>query len=223
MAAYLLETAPRAADGTLYHTLNAPEIWVDSMYMAPPFLAAAGHHEEAVRQLDGMGQRLWNAERRLHSHRWHEGRQQFVTAKAWGVGNGWAMAGLARVVDAVPECLAPDRERLARRAKETLDGCLAHLRPDGLFHNVIDDPDTFVETNLSQMAAYTVFRGVRSGWLPRSYLPRALEMREAAHGKVDARGYVQGVCGAPFFDAPGRATEGQAFFLLMEAAHARLS
>jgi unsaturated rhamnogalacturonyl hydrolase len=223
MAAYLLETAPRAADGTLYHTLNAPEIWVDSMYMAPPFLAAAGHHEEAVRQLDGMGQRLWNAERRLYSHRWHEGRQEFVTAKAWGVGNGWAMAGLARVVDAVPERLAPDRERLARRAKETLDGCLAHLRPDGLFHNVIDDPDTFVETNLSQMAAYTVFRGVRSGWLPRSYLPRALEMREAAHGKVDARGYVQGVCGAPFFDAPGRATEGQAFFLLMEAAHARLS
>jgi hypothetical protein len=47
-------------------------------------------------------------------------------------------------------------------------------------------------------------------------------MRKAAHGKVDERGYVQGVCGAPFFDAPGRATEGQAFFLLMEAAHARL-
>ena len=223
MAAYLLETAPRAADGTLYHTLNAPEIWVDSMYMAPPFLAAAGHHEEAVRQLDGMGQRLWNAEKRLYSHRWHEDRREFVNAKAWGVGNGWAMAGLARVVDALPERLAPDRERLARRAQETLDGCLAHLRPDGLFPNVVDEPDTFVETNLSQMAAYTIFRGVRSGWLPRSYLPRALAMRKAAHGKVDERGYVQGVCGAPFFDAPGRATEGQAFFLLMEAAHAELS
>ena len=48
-------------------------------------------------------------------------------------------------------------------------------------------------------------------------------MRRAAHGKVDERGYVQGVCGAPFFDSPGRATEGQAFFLLMEAAHAKLT
>lgn len=223
MAAYLLERAPRAADGTLHHTLNEPEIWVDSMYMAPPFLAVAGHHEEAVRQLDGMGRRLWNAEKKLYSHRWHEGRQEFVNSKAWGVGNGWAMAGLARVVDALPERLAPERERLAERARQTLDGCLAHLRPDGLFHNVVDEPDTFVETNLSQMAAYAIFSGVRSGWLPRSYLSRALEMRDAVHGKVDERGYVQGVCGAPFFDSPGRATEGQAFFLLMEAAHARLA
>jgi rhamnogalacturonyl hydrolase YesR len=222
MAGYLLEKAPRAADGTLYHTLNEPEIWVDSMYMAPPFLAAAGHHEEAVRQLDGLGQRLWNAEKQLYSHRWHEGRQEFVNAKAWGVGNGWAMAGLARVVDSLPEPLASERQRLALRATQTLEGCLAHLRPDGLFHNVIDEPDTFVETNLSQMAAYTIFRGVRSGWLDRRYLRPALEMRKAATGKVDERGYVQGVCGAPFFDAPGRATEGQAFFLLMEAAHANL-
>ena len=48
-------------------------------------------------------------------------------------------------------------------------------------------------------------------------------MRNAAHGKVDDRGYVQGVCGAPFFDSPGRATDGHANFLLMEAAHAKLT
>jgi hypothetical protein len=43
-------------------------------------------------------------------------------------------------------------------------------------------------------------------------------MRLAAHKEVDAYGYVQDVCGAPFFNAPGRATEGQAGYLLMEAA-----
>jgi hypothetical protein len=47
-------------------------------------------------------------------------------------------------------------------------------------------------------------------------------MRMAAHKKVDAFGLVQGVCGAPNFDHPGTATEGQAFFLLMEAAHNEL-
>jgi unsaturated rhamnogalacturonyl hydrolase len=191
------------------------------MYMAPPFLAAAGHHDEAIRQLDGMGKPLWNAEKGLYSHRWHDGRQEFINAKAWGVGNGWAMAGLARVIDALPERLAAQRERLGQRAKQVLEGCLAHLRSDALFHNVLDEPESFVETNLSQMAAYTIFRGIASGWLARSHLPVALEMRRAAHGKVDERGYVQGVCGAPFFNAPGRATEGQAFFLLMEAAHAK--
>ena len=38
------------------------------------------------------------------------------------------------------------------------------------------------------------------------------------HLEVDAYGLVQGVCGAPGFDHAGTAPEGQAFFLLMEAA-----
>ena len=45
------------------------------------------------------------------------------------------------------------------------------------------------------------------------------EQGVAAHAKVDAYGLVQGVCGAPRFDHSGRAPEGQAFFLLMEAAY----
>ena len=102
--------------------------------------------------------------------------------------------------------------------REIVDGCLAHLRPDGLFHDFVDKTDTFVEVNLSQMLAYTIYRGVAGGWLDRSYLDRADKMRAAAHAKVDKFGYVQDVCGAPNFNAPGRATEGQAFFLRMEAA-----
>ena len=48
-------------------------------------------------------------------------------------------------------------------------------------------------------------------------------MRQAVYQKVDQFGLVQGVCGAPNFDHPGTATEGQAFFLLMEAAYRDLS
>jgi hypothetical protein len=47
-------------------------------------------------------------------------------------------------------------------------------------------------------------------------------MRLAARAKVDADGFVQGVCGAPHFDQPGVSAEGQAFFLMMEAAAAKL-
>ncbi len=44
-------------------------------------------------------------------------------------------------------------------------------------------------------------------------------MRLAAHAQVDEYGFVQNVCGAPNFDRPGIATEGQAMFLLMETAY----
>jgi len=43
-------------------------------------------------------------------------------------------------------------------------------------------------------------------------------MRAAARAKCDRWGFVRGVCGAPNFDHPGVATEGQAFHILMEAA-----
>ena len=69
------------------------------------------------------------------------------------------------------------------------------------------------------MLAYSIFRGVQRGWLDESYLSHANRMRDAAHEKVDEFGLVQGVCGAPNFDRSGTATEGQAFFLLMEAAY----
>ena len=102
--------------------------------------------------------------------------------------------------------------------KELIDGCLAHQCPGGLFHNVVDDPNSFEETDLAQMLAYSIYESVRGGWLPRDYLAAADRMRSAARAKVDADGFVQGVCGAPNFSRPGISAEGQAFFLMMEAA-----
>ena len=219
MLDYLLHTAPRAEDGTLYHLVDQPQVWIDSLYMAPPFLAVAGHPAEAVHQIDGITRRLWQPEKRLFAAIWDEARG-LVRAEAWGVGNGWAAAGLARVIAAL--AAGPDRERLVALVTDLLDGCLAHQRADGRFHNVVDDPATFVETNLAQMLATTIYRGLGDGWLSAAYRPAADRMRAAAHAQVDADGWVRNVCGAPTFDHPGIAAEGQAFFLLMEAACAHL-
>ncbi len=67
--------------------------------------------------------------------------------------------------------------------------------------------------------AYSIYRGVKYGWFDELYLEYAHKMRKAAHDKVSQYGFVEGVCGAPLFKTPGRAAEGQAFFLLMEAAY----
>ena len=71
------------------------------------------------------------------------------------------------------------------------------------------------------MLVFAIFEGILGGWLPESYLARADRMRDAARAKMDAFGYVQGVCGAPGFDRPGTSTEGQAFCIMMEAAGSR--
>ena len=123
----------------------------------------------------------------------------------------------------LPRERSSERERLAGFVREMVDGCLAHQRADGLFHNVVDRPETFVETNLAQMLAFGVYEGISGGWLPRSYLACADRLRSAARAKMDAFGYLQGVCGAPNFDRPGIAAEGQAFCIMMEAAGGRIA
>lgn len=222
MLKYLLDKAPKTKSGIIYHILSAPEIWIDAMYMAPPFLAVAGHYKEAIKQIRGIRSYLWNVDNKLFSHRWNDEEKIFVNKDFWGVGNGWAAAGMWRVLKNLPSNMSSEKDELIHYIKDVIDGCLEHIRPDYLFYNVIDNKDTFVETNLSQMIAYTIFRGVKDKWLDKSYLDHAYKMRNAVYNKVDKYGYVQGVCGAPYFNKPGRATEGQAFFLLMEAAYKTL-
>jgi unsaturated rhamnogalacturonyl hydrolase len=220
MLLWLLHTDRRATDGTLYHRIDKRQIWVDSFYMAPPFLAVAGHPQEAMKQIEGFRKYLWSPEKRMYSHIWDDENRDFVRKQFWGVGNGWAAAGMARVIRTLRQRLPQEKKKLVGYLKELIDGCLTYLRPDGLFHDVIDDNSTFVETNAAQMISYSIYRGVEDGYLDNSYLNYACRMREAATRKVDQYGLVQGVCGSPNFDRPGTAPEGQAFFLLMEAAAA---
>ena len=222
LLAWIRNQAPRNAEGILYHVFGAPEMWSDGLNCAPPFLAAMGFHGEALAQIDGYRQRLWNPQKKLLAHIWDDGKRQFKDGNFWGGGNGWAAVGLARVLRTLPSERRQDRQRLAEFATEIVDGCIEHQRPDGLFHNVVDQPETFVETNLAQMLAFAVFEGVTAGWLPGSYLPHAERMRAAARLKMDADGYIQGACGAPNFDRPGNSTEAQSFCILMEAAGDRL-
>lgn len=219
---YVLVKAPGTKDGIIYHFTNTPQIWSDIMYMLPPFLAAAGKYEEAIKQIDGARACLWNSDKKLLSHMWDCEKQVFTRKDCWGVGNGWSAAGITRVIRALPESKHAQKKKLIGYVQEIIDGCLAYMREDGLFHNIVDNPQSFVETNLSQMLAYSIYRGVAGGWIDPGYKRKADTMRAAAHSKVDTLGLVQGVCGSPEFDHPGTATEGQVFFILMEVAHNEL-
>jgi len=218
MLEFLLVKAPRTPDGIIYHNYVENRIWVDAFYMAPPFLAVAGYPDEAIKQVLGYRRILLDRDRQLFYHIWDQDLQKFERKLFWGVGNGWAAAGMTRVLRSLPDSMKAQKAMISGYIKEVLDGCLKFQRNDGLFHDILDDPSSFVETNSAQMFAYTIFRGVKGGWLDKSYLPFGYKMRNAVHRKVDQFGLVQGVCGAPNFDRPGTATEGQAFFLLMEAA-----
>lgn len=219
---YMLKKANRDENGIVYHFTNLTQVWSDSNYMLPPYLAVSGEYAEAIRQIEGIREYLWDPEVRLFSHMWDCEKKEFARKDFWSVGNGWTAAGYSRVINALPENMKQEKEKLIGYLIELLDGCLPFMRSDGLFHNIIDDSNSFIETNLPQQLAYTIYKGIKGGWLDESYRKKADKMRAAALDKVDELGLVQGVCGSPEFNHAGTATEGQVFHILMETAYTEL-
>ena len=211
---WLTTGAPRAADGTLFHLLGGREVWADTVYMVVPFLALSGRADVAWQQIEGHRTRLCRDG--LYSAVWSEDGGRPRRAEHWGGGNGWVVAAVARTLRLVPDF--PDRDRLAAHAREVLDACLALRRDDGLFHDVLDDPSTFRETNAAQMFAYAALTGAADGWLPQAYADTARDLLAAATREIDRYGVVRGAAGSPGFDRPGASSEAQAFHLLALAA-----
>jgi len=215
---YCKNKAPRNAAGTVYHINNHREIWSDAIYMLPPFLAAYGNYDECLKQIRGYRTSLWNADKKLFSHIWSDDENRFTDVHFWGGGNGWAAAAFAIIYELLPANQQAYKTEIAGYLVELLEGLQANVRPDGLFNNNVGEADTFVETNLSQMTAFAIFKGVKTSAIDKKYLPFAKKLKEGALTKVDKYGYVQDAAGSPYFNSPGTSTEAQSFLLMMLAA-----
>jgi unsaturated rhamnogalacturonyl hydrolase len=209
----------KTPEGILFHT-QEPTKWMmsDANYMLPPFLAACGEYAEAIKQIDGWRHFLLDEKEKLYYHIYDYENQSFRREELWGTGNGWSAAGFCRVISMLPDTMPEEKKKLIGYTKDLIDGCLKYMNPDGTFHDVLNKPDTFIEVNLSQMLAYSIFKGTKAGFLGSEYLEKAELMRKAANDRVDEFGYIHDVCGCPSFDRSYYSPEAQAFYLLMEAA-----
>jgi len=222
MIAYLFETAPRTKEGFIHHSYHGPELWADSIYMAPPFLAYAGYPHEAYRQVKGIIDKLWIEDESLFAYRWNEEAQQISHPNLWGLANAHAISGMTKLIGHLPDQMSPEKEELKNYVRKHLAGCLKYVRDDYLFHNNINDPSTFVETSLAMRVADSIFKGINAGWLDADFLEKGLNIRNAVLQRVDNLGYVIGVPGPPSYSSAGWSSEGQAFFLMMEASYDKL-
>jgi len=86
----------------------------------------------------------------------------------------------------------------------------------GGFTDILDQPDSFAESETAAMIAYVIYRGAKENLLDDTYLYTADQIRSALHQKVTAAGLVMNAASSPAFDRPGTSVECQAHFLLME-------
>jgi len=213
---FFLKDAERGEDGTLYHMIHTQEVWADSAAYLPYSLALTGHKKEAYVQMEGICNRLYDEKSGLYFHMWDDGKNDYLRPLPWGIGNGWILTGLMRTLSVWGEELPEEKEQLQKRFDQLLQNLLKIKNPKGGFYDVLDDADTFEESETAAMIAYVLYRGMDEKWLDDSYVETAEEIRHALCRKIKENGLVVDAASSPSFDRPGTSVECQAHVLMME-------
>ncbi|MBZ5537519.1 MAG: glycoside hydrolase family 88 protein [Acidobacteriia bacterium] len=200
VADFISHKQMRMKDGTVARPRPQPvSLWVDDLYMSVPFLAQMGHLtgdraylDDAVRQVIQMSERLQNRTTGLYDHSWFE-NTPYDPHFYWGRGAGWALMALAELLSVLPED-HPDRARVLDIFQRSVQGAAAVQSGNGLWHQLLDKPDSYLETSASAMFTFAIARGVNRGWLSPVYAPVAQTGWQAVAQRVRQDGRIEGTC-----------------------------
>ncbi len=221
MLDYLLNTAPRTSEGIICHNIVSFEegyspfqVWVDGLYMVPPFLTAMGYMDEAHKQVRGYIRYLYDEEFHLFYHKYDAGTKRYVRKLHWATGNGWAVMGLARIIeDAIFNKRTDIQNELMAVFTDLIRAMLKYQLKDGRFYDVLDDPDSFTDGTSSMMLSAAIYRGNVNGYLDFGIKEADLAY-ETVTEKIDDHGLVHEVSGCHAFLTQGTSAEAQAAYIM---------
>jgi len=191
----------RLADGTLArHRPLANALWLDDLYMSVPALAEMGvvtgdrkYFDDAVKQITQFSSRMFLAEKGWYRHGWIQDMEPHPSF-FWARANGWAVVAMAELLSVLPED-HPGRTAVLAQYRAHVAGLAAAQGGAGLWHQLLDRHDSYLETSASAMFVYAIARGINRGWLdPLAYGPCTSLGWNAVAQKVNAQGQVEGTC-----------------------------
>jgi unsaturated rhamnogalacturonyl hydrolase len=112
----------------------------------------------------------------------------------WGRGDGWMAAGTAELLRSLPEN-NPDRPRIMEGYKKMMATLLKYQDENGMWHQLIDDPQSWPETSCTGMFAFGMITGVKNGWLDKqTYGPAAKKAWLGLISYLDENADIREVC-----------------------------
>ncbi|HEY4149817.1 MAG TPA: glycoside hydrolase family 88 protein, partial [Chitinophagaceae bacterium] len=200
VADYILNKQSRLSDGTLCRTFpRKMTIWADDLYMSVPFLARMGrmtgdnkYFDDAVRQVLNFNNHLFDPATGIYFHCWFSDVEQNGVAH-WLRCNGWIAMAQVELLNNLPASY-PKRNELIKLLTRQLVGMARFQDQGGLWHQVMDRPDSYLETSGTAMFVYAVAKAVNEKWIPASYRSIAMEGWKRLSEKVRPDGSVEDVC-----------------------------
>lgn len=182
----ILANFPRTEEGGFQHktsdTLNEQELWDDTLYMTVLFLANMGRIlkdsamlEEAEHQFLLHAKYLSDPETGLWYHGWtFNGRHNFAGA-FWGRGNCWVTMAIPEFLALVPSCREETKNELTKLLKAQVDSLVKYQDESGMWHTLVDAPDSYLEASATCGFAYGILKAVKEGILPAEYKATAIK------------------------------------------------
>jgi len=199
-ADYLASRQSRLPDGTLARSFPRRwTVWADDLFMSVPFelnlYARTGEPrwlEDAKRQILGFHRYLFDERAGLMYHNWYSDSARHGVA-FWGRANGWALMAEVAALDRLPPEDAA-RDTLLALFRRHVAGIARYQDTTGLWHQLLDKPDSYLETSASAMFAFAIAHGVRQRYLAPAYADVARRGWRGVMGRVRPDGQIEGTC-----------------------------
>ncbi|HMB21474.1 MAG: glycoside hydrolase family 88/105 protein [Chloroflexota bacterium] len=112
----------------------------------------------------------------------------------WSRGNGWMAAGTAELLRALPQ-EHPQRDRILEGYRRMMRSLLDYQGEDGLWHQLLDHPESWQETSGTGMFTFALITGVKNKWLEgKTYSAAARRGWLGLVKCIDESGNVRDVC-----------------------------
>lgn len=200
-ANHLTEERARLKDGTLVRAFpHKMTLWADDLYMSVPFLARMAtftgqqkYFDDAIKQVLNFDKYLWDAEKEIYWHTWYSDVEKNGVAH-WGRCNGWIMLAQIHLLDELP-ANHPQRAKLIKQLERQIVGVSRYQNGDGLWHQILDKTDSYLESSCSAMFVYGVAHAVNKGWIDKRYASIAKTGWEGLKKhKINELGQLKDIC-----------------------------
>lgn len=167
--------------------------WIDDMYMITMVQSKAYHITGDKKYIERAAHEMviyLDTIQRPNGLFYHAPDAPFF----WGRGNGWMAAGMSELLTSLDKN-NKDRYTIMASYLKMMESLKKYQRPDGLWGQLIDKPESWVETSGSAMFAYAMIMGVKNGWLDKSeYAPLARKAWLALVDYINEDGDISNVC-----------------------------
>ena len=231
-AKHITDEQERLDDGTLVRTFpHEMTLWADDLYMSVPFLARLGkfsgdekYWDDAILQIKNFTKYLWNDNKELYYHCYYSDLNQNGVAH-WGRCNGWVMMAKVHLLNFLPEG-HHEREAIIKNLEMQILGIAKYQNAEGLWHQVLDKNDSYVESSCSAMFTYCIARAVNQKWINERYGSIAVKGWEGLkEHKIKLNGTVKDICVGTgiednmvfYYERPARLNEKHGLGAVIEA------